>query len=102
MAKKPPTKAEKRHLARVAQLPCLVSGKQPVTVHHVTARSDRIGRITRSHQLVVPLAPEYHFIQHNPHTSVEAIGHQNFYAVHEVDLFAEAVRLWAESEALHG
>lgn len=100
MSKKRPTAQEKRHLERVASLPCLVCGA-PSTVHHVTARSDRRGRITRSHQLTVPLCPKHHHIQHGPHESVEALGHQKFYSVHDVDLFAEAVRLWAESEALH-
>jgi hypothetical protein len=32
---------------------------------------------------------------------VEALNHQRFAAVHEVDLYAEAVRLWGESEALY-
>lgn len=97
---KAPTSQEKRHIERVANLPCLVCGAQS-TVHHVTARSDRRGRITRSHQLTTPLCPRHHQIQHGPHDSVEALGHQKFMAVHEVDLFAEAVRLWGESEALY-
>ncbi len=101
MAKKAPTALEKRHLDRVASLPCLVCGA-PSTVHHVTARLDRRGRITRSHKLTVPLCPRHHQIQHGPHDSVEAIGHQKFYALHDVDLYAEAVTLWAQSEVLYG
>jgi hypothetical protein len=98
---KPATALEKRHLARVAALPCLVC-RAPSTVHHVTAYSDRRGRFSRSHRLTVPLCPRHHQIQHGPHDSVEALGHQKFAAVHDVDLFAEAVRLWGESEALYG
>lgn len=96
MAKKPPTASEKRHMERVASLPCLVCRAQS-TVHHVTARSDRRGRLTRSNKRVVPLCPAHHQIQHGPHYSVEALNHQNFYKVHKVDLWAEAERLWKES-----
>lgn len=88
-------------MARVASLPCLVCGA-PSTVHHVTAYSDRRGRFSRSHRLVTPLCPSHHQIQHGPRESVEALGHQKFAAVHRVDLYGEAVRLWAETEALHG
>jgi len=87
-------------MSRVAGLPCLVSGKRPVTLHHVTGYADRMGRFTRSHRLVVPLAAEYHLIQHGPKISVEALGHRGFYQEWGIDLFAEAERLWAESEAL--
>lgn len=94
------TALEKRHIERVAGLPCLVSGKHPVTVHHVTAYADRIGRFSRSPRLVVPLAAEYHLIQHGPRISVEALGHRGFYQRHGIDLFAEAERLWAETLAM--
>ncbi len=84
-------------MARVASLPCLVSGKRPVTLHHVTGYADRPGRFSRSHKLVVPLAPEYHLIQHGPHESVEALGHEGFYKRHGIDLLANAERLWRET-----
>lgn len=77
----------------VASLPCLVSGDRPVTIHHVTGYADRMGRIARSHRLIVPLAPEYHLIQHGPKISVEALGHRGFYQEWGIDLLAEAVRL---------
>jgi hypothetical protein len=92
------TALEKRHMARVAGLPCLVSGRRPVTLHHVTGYADRMGRFSRSHRLVVPLAPEYHLIQHGPKISVEALGHRGFYQKWGIDLLAEAERLWAESQ----
>lgn len=100
MAKRAPTAQEKRHMAYVATLPCLACGARS-TVHHVTARSDRMGRLSRSNTCVVPLCPQHHQIQHGPRYSVEALGHQGFYMTHGVDLFAEAERLWLESEALH-
>jgi hypothetical protein len=93
------TAAEQRHMDRVAGLGCLVSGKA-ATIHHVTATIHG-GRISRSHKRIVPLAPEYHLIQHGPKSSVEALGHAKFYAAYGIDLLAEADRLWAESEALY-
>lgn len=95
----PPTAAERRHMARVASLPCLVSGQHHVTLHHVSGYADRMGRFARSHGLVVPLAPEYHLIQWGPQ-SVESIGHQGFYIVHGIDLLAEAERLAVESREM--
>lgn len=83
-------------MTRVAALGCLISGK-PATLHHVTATIEG-GRIARSHKRVVPLAPEYHMIQHGPKTSVEALGHAGFHATYRIDLLAEADRLWKESE----
>lgn len=93
----PPTAAEKRHMARVAQLPCLVSGERPVTLHHVTGYTDRPGRFARSHRLVVPLAARYHLYQHGPKESVEALGHQGFCETHGIDLLREARFLENES-----
>lgn len=93
------TALEKRHMEWVAEQPCLVSGKRPVTLHHVTGYADRMGRFSRSHRLVVPLAPEYHLIQHGPKMSVEALGHRGFFQEWGIDLLAEARRLEAESVA---
>jgi hypothetical protein len=89
-AMKRPTAAERRHMARVADMPCLVCGS-PATVHHVT--SDGYKRITRSHMLVVPLCPVHHMIQHGPRESVEALGHAGFTKAYGIDLLAEAKRL---------
>lgn len=80
---------------RVAALGCLISGK-PATLHHVSATIEG-GRIARSHKRVVPLAPEYHLIQHGPKTSVEALGHRGFWLTYGTDLLAEADRLWRET-----
>lgn len=90
---KGPTAAEKRHMARVAEMPCLVCGAQ-ATVHHCTGYADRIGRAPRSHQRVVPLCPAHHQIQHGPYFSVEALGHRGFYREHGIDLMAVAEQLW--------
>lgn len=90
MARKPPTAAEKRHMQRVAEMPCLVCGAQ-ATVHHVT--SDGYKRITRSNWLVVPLCPIHHQIQWGPRESVEALGHRGFTERYGIDLLAVARRL---------
>jgi hypothetical protein len=50
--------AEKRHIARVAGLPCLVSG-EPATVHHVTGYADRAGRSARASRV-------FHHLRHRP------------------------------------
>lgn len=83
--------AEQRHMARVAQMGCLVCGRQ-ATVHHVTA-SIHGGRLPRSNWRVVPLCPVHHQIQHGPRESVEALGHGKFHETYNIDLLAEAERL---------
>lgn len=100
---KPPTAIEKRHIERVAKLPCLVCGAQ-ATVHHVTAHADRPGRFSRSPRLITPLCPMHHQKVHDPKAadpvSVEGLGHQGFYRVHGINLLAVAVRLWRESQQI--
>ena len=95
-----PTRDEQRHMDRVASLPCLVSGDRPVTLHHVTGDAHVMGRLPRSHRLIVPLAREYHQHTHGPKYSVEALGHRGFYQEWGIDLLAEAKRLEAESVAM--
>lgn len=90
-----PTAAERRHMDRVRALGCLVSGG-PATIHHVTGYADRMGRISRSHRIVVPLAVEFH--QHDyGDKCVEKLSHQGFYREHGIDLLKEAKRLEYES-----
>jgi len=86
----PPTALERRYMAYIASLPCLVCGR-PATVHHVS--SDGFKRIARSHMLLSPLCPGHHMIQHGPTISVEALGHAGFTEYHGIDLYAEAQRL---------
>lgn len=90
---KKPTAAERKHMSAVAEMPCLVCGIEPVTLHHVTSTRWG-GRFTRSHKLVVPLCPRHHLIQHGPHESVERLGHGGFYRVHGIDLLVVADKLW--------
>jgi hypothetical protein len=92
----PATAKERAHMERVAALPCLVCGGNS-TVHHVTGSAYVMGRLPRSHQLVVPLCPTHHQIQHGPKESVEALNHRGFYKMHGIDLLAEAEFLRLES-----
>jgi hypothetical protein len=93
-----PTAAEQRHMDRVRALGCLISGR-PATIHHVTGYADRMGRFSRSHRIVVPLAVEYH--QHDyGEKCVEKLSHRGFYQEWGIDLYAEAKRLEAESVEL--
>jgi hypothetical protein len=96
---KPSRKYKPKELERfhgyVAEQGCLVC-ERPATVHHVRGYADKPGSITRDHWLVVPLCPAHHLIQHGPRWSVEALGHQRFFSVHGIDLYAEATRLAGE------
>ena len=80
---KPPTAAEKRHMARVAEMPCLVCCRYPVETHHVIGYADRMGRAPKRHDRVVPLCADHH-------REVHAVSHKNF----PMDLMAEAERLF--------
>lgn len=54
---KPPTKAERAHMAKVVERGCVVCG-MPAECHHVT--SDGFQRIGKSHRRVVGLCAEHH------------------------------------------
>lgn len=103
MSRRAPTAAEKRHMDRVAGLPCLVCGDR-ATLHHVTGYADRMGRFARSHRLIVPLCPPHHQKVFDPFAahpvSVEGLGHRGFYQEWGVDCLKEAQRLEAESVAI--
>ena len=92
------TAEEAAHLERVASLPCCVTGRRPVVVHHLMKAPGK--RCRRDHRWVVPLSAMLH--------------NQSGYSVHELGseekferlwdlapgfLIAEAARLWEESNA---
>jgi hypothetical protein len=83
-----PTAADRRHMAKVAEMPCVACGRWPVSVHHVT--SDGFKRLTKRHDRVVPLCPDCH--QNGPH-AVHKISHAVFNQLHGFDLLAIAERL---------
>lgn len=55
--------ASKRHMGRVAQLPCAVCGVEPVEVHHML--EGRIPGRRSSDWLTIPLCPSCHRDNHN-------------------------------------
>lgn len=96
MAKGGLTQAEKALHARVRRMPCLVCCA-PATLHHVTGLADRMGRVSRREDRVVPLCPIHHQKVFDPKASdpvsVEGLSHRGFYLRHGIDLMAEAERL---------
>lgn len=59
------TRAERKHLDRIATFPCAVCGTQPVQIHHPRAGQGMAQRA--SHFLGIPLCPECHQGQHGIH-----------------------------------
>ena len=83
------------HVARVGQMPCLVTGA-PACVHHVMHCTGKYTR--RDDRFIVPLSPQMH---NDGNLSVHGLGsEEKFLKVHGVDLVAHAQRLWAETERL--
>lgn len=88
--KPPKPKAEAEHLARVAAMPCCVTGQRPVVLHHIMHMPGKATR--RDDRYVVPLIPELHNMGN---LSVHMLGSERrFLEVHGVDLPAKARELW--------
>ena len=89
---------EARHMERVGRMPCIVTGNPNAVTHHIMHMTGK--RAGRDHRFIVRLTPELHNMGT---TSVHLLGSEaKFQLIHDVDLVAEAVRLWGESEALYG
>lgn len=90
--------AEKRHLERVAKMPCIVCRKPgPSTVHHVRHKITRSGTFARDDRRVVPLCAPHHLHDHGP-DAVERIHEQGVWEKFGIDLWAEAEQLWEETQ----
>lgn len=91
------TALEKRHLERIAGLPCIVSGKRPVVVHHLMIAPGKERR--RDHRWVVPLVNDLH--RNDAKDSVHGLGTEaKFEAHHRLKrgfLIEQAARLWEET-----
>lgn len=86
-----PVGAEKRHIERIAAMPCLVCG-QAANVHHLMKHPDKIRR--RDHRFVVPLCRDHH----QGNEGVHGLGSEaKFTARWGLDLGMIASRLWKES-----
>jgi len=83
-------KDEAAHLERVGRMPCCVTGRSPVVVHHIMHMEGKAKR--RDDRYVVPLIPELHNMGNQ---SVHLLGSERrFLEMHGVDLPAIARRLW--------
>lgn len=62
--------AEKKHMSRVAELPCVVCGAEPVEVHHIL--DGRTPGRRSSDWLTLPVCPEHHRGTHGIHGTRQA------------------------------
>ncbi len=53
--KRKPTKAESEWMDKVASLPCMVTGRNDIQLHHITENGRRLGN-----DYVIPLSVETH------------------------------------------
>lgn len=87
---------EDAHIARVASLPCIVTGSTGTHIHHLLQAPGK--RAGRDHRWIVPLHPDMHM--HGDH-SIHRLGSERlFERVHglpEEWLIEQAAKLWRES-----
>ena len=84
--------AGKRHMGRVAQLPCAICGALPVEVHHIREGQGAAQRAQDT--LTVPLCT-YH---HRGAEGIHGLGRKGFYMRHkvdEIDLLAQTIEALA-------
>ncbi len=80
--------AGKRHMARVAALPCCICGAQPVEVHHIREGQGAAQRAQDT--LTIQLCVEHH----RGDEGIHGLGRKGFYMRHkrdELDLLAETL-----------
>lgn len=59
------TAASKRHMERVAELPCVICGRHGVQVHHIRVSGLTGASLKASDWLTIALCPEEHAILHS-------------------------------------
>ena len=80
--------AGKRHMARVAALPCVLCGAQPAEVHHIREGQGAAQRAPDA--LTIPLCPACH---RGPNV-IHGLGRKGFYMRYkrdELDLLADTI-----------
>lgn len=80
------SKAEQRHLDRVASLPCCLCGDSPVTVHHIRHSQGMSQRA--SDWLTVPLCPSCHQGPKGVHGDQTML---RIYKMSEMDMLAHTI-----------
>ena len=88
--------AGKRHMARVAQLPCVLCGAHGVQVHHLR-EGEAAGAGQRAHdQISIPLCVTCHTGPHGVHGDKSLL---RLHKVTEIDLLARTIeQLMEQSE----
>jgi len=84
--------AEKRWMDRVAGLPCILCGAQPVEVHHIREGQGASQRAQDT--LVIPVCPPCH---RGPN-GIHGLGRKGFYMRYkrdELDLLADTIKALA-------
>lgn len=71
--------AGKRHMGRVAQLPCAICGAQPVEVHHIREGQGAAQRAQDT--LTLPLCHAHHLGPNGLH----GLGTKGFYTRYKLD-----------------
>ncbi len=84
---------DKNHLRRVAQLPCIVCGRQPCHAHHVKFSQRRGMSMKVSDEFVVPLCALHHGDLHR------ATKERDWWERQNIAPLPIAARLWAERRA---
>lgn len=80
------TKAEKKHMDKVSQLPCCLCGSMPVEVHHIREGQGMSQRA--SNFLTIPLCPDCHQGKNGIHGNRT---YMNIAKVSELDLLAMTI-----------
>jgi len=88
---------DKKHLARVAEMPCCCCGRQPVQVHHLLRGGNRGMGIKNGDDMTIPLCPFHHATLHNDGN--KSLDETEFLAIHGVNGPRLAARLWSESNS---
>jgi hypothetical protein len=81
------SKDEKRHLDRVASLPCCLCGASPVHVHHIRESQGMAQRA--SNWLTVPLCPDCHQGPKGVHGDQSML---RIMRMSEMDMLADTIR----------
>lgn len=87
-----PNAVEKRHHARIREMPCILCGAFPVSVHHM--RHNGRHWILKDHRYVAPLCPPHHT---EGKQAIHRIGHPAFFELLGFDLYAWSEREWEVS-----
>ena len=80
------TAKERKHMGKVAQLPCVVCGAEPVELHHIREGQGMAQRA--QHWLVIPLCPDCHRGPRGVHGDKTVLRAQK---LDEMDLLAKTI-----------